>query len=183
MCKMCAGLASLIRPQSLLMRFVFHRGKSMERQVEQYIQGLSDLELIDYTRTATHLPEALEFANIELAGRLLPSDHLKDIDEQLRLRKEVRVEEARIVAAEPLNWEWRIAAFLSGLYFAIPFLLFVPAWHKFRDQGADRKYKEMWVSVLIGFCLQRNQHDAEVRLGRPVTVEVHDTEQVGPCNE
>lgn len=126
----------------------------MERQVEQYIQGLSDLELIDYTRTATHLPEALEFANVELAGRHLPSDHLKDIDEQLRLRKETREEEARVIAAEPLNWEWRIAAFLSGLYFAIPFLLFVPAWRKFRDQSADRKYKEMWISALIGFCLQ-----------------------------
>ena len=122
----------------------------MERQVELYIQGLSDLELVDYTRTATHLPEALEFARIELAGRELSCDHLKDIDEQLRLRKEAREEVARAIAAEPLNWEWRIAAFLCGVYFAIPFLIFVPAWHKFREEGADRKYKEMWVSVLIG---------------------------------
>ena len=122
----------------------------MERQVELYIQGLSDLELVEYTRTATHLPEALEFARIELAGRELPPEHLKDIDEQLRLRKEAREEVARAIAAEPLNWEWRIAAFLCGVYFAIPFLIFVPAWHKFREEGADRKYKEMWVSVLIG---------------------------------
>ena len=122
----------------------------MERQVELYIQGLSDLELVEYTRTATHLPEALEFARIELAGRELPPEHLEDIDEQLRLRKEAREEVARAIAAEPLNWEWRIAAFLCGVYFAIPFLIFVPAWHKFREEGADRKYKEMWVSVLIG---------------------------------
>ena len=126
----------------------------MERQVEQYIQGLSDLELIAYTRTVTHLPEALEFARVELAGRELPSDHLKDIDEQLRLRKEAREEEARTIAAEPLNWEWRIAAFLCGVWFAIPFLVFVPAWRKFREEGANRKYKDMWVSALIGFCLQ-----------------------------
>ena len=122
----------------------------MERQVELYIQGLSDLELVEYTRTTTHLPEALEFARIELAARELPPDHLKDIDEQLRLREEAREEEARVIAAEPLNWEWRIAAFLCGVYFAIPFLIFVPAWHRFREEGAEQKYKEMWACVLIG---------------------------------
>ncbi len=126
----------------------------MERQVEQYIHELSDIELLEYTRTAKHLPEALEFARVELAERHLPSDRLADLDEQLQQREKAREEEARAIAAEPLNWEWRIAAFLSGLYFAIPFLLFVPAWRRFREEGADRKYKEMWVSALIGFCLQ-----------------------------
>ena len=125
----------------------------MERQVELYIQGLSDLALIEYTRTATHLPEALEFARVELAGRHLPSGRLSDLDEQLRQRKKACEEEARTIAAEPLSWEWRIAAFLCGVYFAIPFLLFVPAWRKFREEGAERKYKEMRVSALIGFCL------------------------------
>ncbi len=126
----------------------------MERQVEQYIQGLSDLELLDYTRTAKHLPEALEFARVELAERHLSSERLADLDRQLQQREEARQQQAREIAAEPLNWEWRIAAFLSGLYFAIPFLLFVPAWRGLREEGADRKYKEMWVSALIGFCLQ-----------------------------
>ena len=126
----------------------------MERQVEQYIQGLSDLELLEYTRTAAHLPDALEFAKVELAGRHLPSERLADLDKQLQQRKKARQEQALVIASEPLNWEWRIAAFLSGLYFAIPFLLFVPAWRKLREEGADRKYKEMWVSALIGFCLQ-----------------------------
>ena len=126
----------------------------MERQVEQYIHGLSDVELLDYTRTATHLPEALEFARVELAERHLPSDRIADLDKQLQQRAKEQEEHARTVAAEPLNWEWRIAAFLSGLYFAIPFLLFVPTWHRFRDQGAERKYKEMRTSAVIGFCLQ-----------------------------
>jgi hypothetical protein len=126
----------------------------MERQVEQYIQGLSNLELLEYTRTAAHLPEALEFANVELAERHLPSDCLSGLDKQLQQRAKEREEEARAIAAEPLNWEWRIAAFLCGVYFAIPFLFFVPAWRRFCEEGADRKYKEMWVSALIGFCLQ-----------------------------
>ncbi len=126
----------------------------MERQVEQYIQGLSDLELIEYTRTVTHLPEALEFAKVELAERHLPSDRLSDLDKQLQQRAKEREERALAIAAEPLNWKWRIAAFLCGVYFAIPFLLFVPAWRRFRKEGADRKYKEMWVSALIGFCFQ-----------------------------
>ncbi len=122
----------------------------MERQVELYIHGLSDLELLEYTRTSTHLPEALEFANVELVERHLPVERLTDLEKQLKQRQEAREEEARTIAAEPLNWEWRIAAFLCGVYFAIPFLIFVPAWHKFREEGADRKHKEMWVSVLIG---------------------------------
>jgi hypothetical protein len=126
----------------------------MERQAEDYIHKLSDLELLEYTRTVTHLPEALEFAEIELAERHLPPEKLTDLERQLRQRALEREEHARAVAAEPLHWEWRIACFLSGLYFAIPFLLFVHAWHRFRDEGADRRYKEMWVSALIGFCLQ-----------------------------
>ncbi len=126
----------------------------MERQVEQYIHGLSDVELLEYTRTVTHLPEALEFAKIELAERHFSSDRLTDLDEQLQQRAEEHEEQARVVAAEPLNWEWRIACFLCGLYLAIPFLLFVPAWHKFRDEGAECRYRQMWISVLIGFCLQ-----------------------------
>ncbi|KPK43134.1 MAG: hypothetical protein AMJ65_06650 [Phycisphaerae bacterium SG8_4] len=87
----------------------------MERQVELYIQGLSDLELLEYTRTPTHLPEALEFANVELAERHLPAELLTALEKQLKQRQEAREEEARAIAAEPLNWEWRIAAFLCGV--------------------------------------------------------------------
>jgi len=126
----------------------------MERQVEDFIHGLSDLDLLEYTMTVSHLPEALEFARVELAERHLPPETLTDLDKQLQQIAKEREEHAREVAAEPLHWEWRIACFLSGLYCAIPFLLFVPAWHGFRDEGADRKYKEMWVSTVIGFCLQ-----------------------------
>jgi hypothetical protein len=122
--------------------------------VEQYIQSLSDLDLLEYTRTTAHLPEALEFARVELAERHLSSECLVDLDKQLQQRRQAREQQARAIAAEPLNWEWRIAAFLSGLYLAVPFLLFVPAWRRFKDQGADQKYKEMWISALIGFCLQ-----------------------------
>lgn len=126
----------------------------MERQVEDYIHGLSDLELLEYTRTATHLPEALEFAREELTDRHLSPERIADLEKQLRQRAKERQELAMAIANEPLHWEWRIACFLSGLYFAIPFLLFVPAWHRFRDEGADRRYKEMWISTAIGFCLQ-----------------------------
>ena len=62
----------------------------MERQVEDYIHGLSDLELLEYTRTATHLPEALEFAQVELAERHLPPDRLTDLEKQLQQRAKER---------------------------------------------------------------------------------------------
>lgn len=126
----------------------------MERQVEQFIQSLSDLDLLDYTRTETHLPEALEFAAIELAERHLPSSRLADLGRQLQERAKAREEEAQAKAAEPLIWEWRLAVFLCGLYFGIPLVFFVPSWLKFRDEGAHRKCKDMWVYALIGFCLQ-----------------------------
>jgi hypothetical protein len=126
----------------------------MERQVEQFIQSLTDLDLLEYTRTPTHLPEALEFARIELADRHLSNDRLADLEQQLREKARAREEQAKAFAAEPLIWEWRLAVFLSGIYFGIPLLFFIPTWLKFRDEGADRKYKEMWHYALIGFCMQ-----------------------------
>lgn len=126
----------------------------MDRQVEDYIHGLSDLELLEYARTTTHLPDALEFAREELTDRHLSQGRMAYLEKQLQQRAKEREELALAVANEPLHWEWRIACFLSGLYCAIPFLLFVPAWHRFRDEGADCRYKQMWISTAIGFCLQ-----------------------------
>lgn len=126
----------------------------MERQVERYIHNLPDIDLLVYTRTETHLPEALEFARIELADRRFTAEHLAEIEEQLRQRRFEQEQAVRAVAAEPLSLEWRIAVFLSGLYCGIPLLFFYPAWRRFREQGADKKFRDMWVYALIGFCLQ-----------------------------
>lgn len=126
----------------------------MERQVEEYIQSLSDIDLLEYTRTETHLSEALEFAKIELAGRHLTSDRLFALEKQLEQREKAREEEARAVASEPLSFDWRLAVFLCGIYCGIPLLLFIPAWCRFRNEGARRKNKEMWIFALAGFCIQ-----------------------------
>jgi hypothetical protein len=126
----------------------------MERQVEKYIHNLPDVDLLDYTRTKTHLPEALEFARIELADRHFTPGHISELEELLRQREKQREEAAQAVAAEPLSFEWRLAVFLSGLYSGIPLVLFYPAWRKFHEQNADQKFKDMWVYALIGFCLQ-----------------------------
>jgi len=126
----------------------------METQVEKYIHNLLDVDLLGYTRNRTHLPEALEFARIEMADRHFTPKHLSDLEQQLQQREKEREEAAQVVAAEPLSLEWRIAVFLSGLYSGIPLVLFYHSWRKFRDKGADRKFKDMWVYALIGFCLQ-----------------------------
>lgn len=126
----------------------------MERQVEDYIQGLSDIDLLEYTRTDTHLPEALEFAKIELAGRHLTSDRLAALEKQLEQREKAREEEARAVASEPLSFYWRLAVFLCAIYCGIPLLLFIPDWCRFRREGARQKNKDMWVFALAGFCIQ-----------------------------
>ena len=126
----------------------------MERQVEEYIQSLSDIDLLVYTRTDTHFPEALEFAKVELAGRHLTSDRLAALEKQLEQREKAREEEARAVASEPLSFDWRLAVFLCGIYCGIPLLLFIPAWRRFRKEGARRKNKDMCIFALAGFCLQ-----------------------------
>ena len=126
----------------------------METQVEKYIHNLPDVDLLGYTRTSTHLPEALEFARIEMADRHFTPEHLNDLERQLQQREKEREEAAQVAAAEPLSFEWRLAVFLSGLYSGIPLLFFYPAWRKFREHGADRKFKDMWIYALIGFCLQ-----------------------------
>ncbi len=126
----------------------------MEKQVEKYIHNLPDVDLLKYTRTKTHLSEALEFARIEMADRHFTSEHLSGLEQQLRQREKEREETTQAVAAEPLSFEWRLAVFLSGLYTGIPLVFFYPAWRKFREKSADRKFKDMWVYALIGLCCQ-----------------------------
>ncbi len=126
----------------------------MERQVEKYIQGLSDIDLLEYTRTETHLPEALEFARVELADRHLTAEHLAELERQLQQREKARAEHAQAVASEPLSSKWRLAVFLSGLCLGLPLLFFIPAWLRFREEQAHQKDKDMRVYALIGFCLQ-----------------------------
>lgn len=126
----------------------------MERQVEKYIHNLPDLDLLEYTKIKTHLPEALEFARVELTDRHFTSEHVINLEQQLRQREKEQEEAAQAVAAEPLSFEWRLAIFLCGLYSGIPLVFFYPAWRKFREKGEDRKLKDMWVYALIGFCCQ-----------------------------
>ena len=126
----------------------------MERQVEKYIHNMPDADLLQYTRTKTHLPEALDFARIELADRHFTPEHISNLEQQLRQRAKALEETAQAVAAEPLSFEWRLAVFLCGLYSGIPLVFFYPAWRKFREKGTDRKFKDMWIYALIGFCCQ-----------------------------
>jgi hypothetical protein len=84
----------------------------MERQVETYIHNLPDVELLDYTKTQTHLPEALEFAQIELADRHFTPEHIHELEEQLQQRDLKRQEAARAAASRPRSFEWRIAVFI-----------------------------------------------------------------------
>ena len=126
----------------------------MERQVEQFIHSLSDLDLLEYTRTAKHLPESLEFARIELSDRHLAVARIAQLDEQLHQREEAARQAAEVRAAEPLPWEYRVGVFVCGLYLGLPLIFFFHTWRRFRDEGFSKKYKDMWVSALVGFCLQ-----------------------------
>ena len=126
----------------------------MERQVEDYIKSLSDVDLLEYTRCKTHLPEALEFAQIELNYRSLSPEKIAKLDEQLQQRARQAEEEAHAIAVEPLPTKWRIIVFLCGIYFGIPLLFLIPAWFRLREEGAYRQSKDMCIYAAAGFCTQ-----------------------------
>lgn len=126
----------------------------MEREVEDFIQNLPDVDLIEYTHTKIHLPEAVDFAKAELAKRRLPANVVTKLNEEVHARIKAREEQIREIASERLSGKLRILAFLSGLYFVIPLLFFIPAWLKFREEGSEQKCKDICIFAAAGFVLQ-----------------------------
>jgi hypothetical protein len=126
----------------------------MEREVEDFIQNLPNIDLIEYTHNKMHLPDAIQFAKCELARRKLSPEQLASLDKELHERRKKREEKIREIASEPLPPKWRVAVFLSGLYFAFPLIFFVPAWLRFREQGSEQKCKDMCTFALVGLVIQ-----------------------------
>lgn len=126
----------------------------MEREVEDFIQNLPDVDLLEYTHTKVHLPEAVDFAKAELARRRLPLEKITKLNSELQTRIKAREEQLRETVSERLGGKLRILVFLSGLYFAIPLLFFIPAWLKFRDDGSEQKCRDMIIFAAAGFAVQ-----------------------------
>jgi hypothetical protein len=128
----------------------------MKKEIEQYILNLSDIDLLEYVKTGTesYTPEAIAFAEQELSRRGVTGNLLRAHEEQLAKRIDERKEEAKATSMEPLGTGYRIAVFLCGLFFGIPLLLFVPSWLRFREEGAKRKNRDMWLFALAGVALQ-----------------------------
>jgi hypothetical protein len=128
----------------------------MKKEIEQHIRNLSDIDLLEYIKTGTeaYAPEAVAFAEQELSGRGITGDPLRALEEQLAKRTDERKEEAKATATKPLGTGWRIAVFLCGVFFGIPLLLFVPSYLRFREEGAKRKNRDMWLFALAGLALQ-----------------------------
>ena len=125
----------------------------MEREVEDFIQNLSDIDLFEYIRCKTHLPEALQFAKVEFAKRKIPQDRVNKLKRELQARIKAREEEIREMVSEPLPCKLRIPVFLSGLCLGIPLLFFVPAWLRFRNEDLEQKCKDMYIFAAIGFVI------------------------------
>ena len=125
----------------------------MEREVEDFIKNLSDIDLLEYTHTKIHLPEAIDFAKVELARRKLSPEEITALNDELHARIKAREEQIREITSEPLSGKWRIAFFLCGLYFAIPLIFFMPAWCKFRKEGYEQKCRDMCVFTAAGFIV------------------------------
>lgn len=121
----------------------------MDQEIEEHIRSLSDIELLEYTKMDTYLPEALDYARQELAKRRLEPDQLTALENELLSEALL----AKEIEKKPLSNFWRISVFLCGLFFGLPLIIFIPVWLRLQDQGARRKQKEMWIIGLIGLAL------------------------------
>ncbi len=126
----------------------------MEREVEDFIQKLSDIDLIEYTHTKIHLPEAVYFAKVELAKRKIPPETMKKLNDKWHARIRAREEEIRHIASETLPGKLKILVFLCGLCIALPLLFFIPAWCKYQNEGSEQKCKDMYIFGGAGFAIQ-----------------------------
>ena len=84
----------------------------MEREVEDFIQKLSDIDLIEYTHTKIHIPEAVYFAKVELAKRKIPPEIMKKLNDEWHERIKAQEAEIRHIASEPLPGKMKILVFL-----------------------------------------------------------------------
>ena len=126
----------------------------MEREVEDFIQNLSDLDLIEYTHTKIHLPEAVYFAKTELTRRNLPPETINKLNEDFHARIKAREEQIRQTASKPLPNKLKILVFLCGLYFVLPLILLLPIWCRFQKEGSEQKCKDIYIFAGAGFTLQ-----------------------------
>lgn len=126
----------------------------MQKEVEQHIRILSNIDLLEYTKSKTYRAEAIEFAKEELSKRELSSNQLAALEHKLEQRAKTQTMEMEAAASDPLPTGWRVAIFLCGLFLGIPLLLFLPAWFRFREEGARRKNRDMWIFALVGLGLQ-----------------------------
>lgn len=126
----------------------------MEREVEDFIQKLSDIDLIEYTHTKIHLPEAVYFAKVELAKRKIPPETLKKLNDEWHEKIKAQEAEIRHIASEPLPGKLKILVFLCGLYLALPLLFFIPIWCKYQNEGSEQKCRDMYIFAGAGFILQ-----------------------------
>ena len=127
----------------------------MKKEVEEHIRNLPDVDLLEYVTTGTdaYTSEAVEFARNELSRRGIVGDALDALEKQMEERIERRAEEEQSTATEPLSTGWRTSVFLCGLFLGLPLLLLIPSWLRFRDEGAKRKNRDMWVFALAGAAI------------------------------
>ena len=126
----------------------------MEQEVEDFIKGLSNIDLLEYTHTRLHLPEALYFAKVELAKRKLSPETMQELNNQWHARIRAREEELRHIASEPLPCKFKAVVFFCGLYLAFPLLFFIPIWCKYQKEGYEQKCKDIYIFAGAGLFLQ-----------------------------
>jgi hypothetical protein len=121
-------------------------------QTQDYIKALSDAALIEYVREGIYEPEAIVFAQSEIARRNIEPGIVQDLaaaaDQQIADR---RIDDA-LAAKSPLSRKGRLLAFLGGccgLIFLPPLL----AATIFEGLGHERKKNEVWKFTFIGFAV------------------------------
>jgi hypothetical protein len=111
--------------------------------VREYISGLSDADLIEYSLNTDYEPDAITFARQEIDRRKLSPEDVAVLEAEANQRIELRQREIAAAAERPLSKSGKTLAFVSGfiiLFGNFPRFL---ANTKFETKGELRKVREV----------------------------------------
>jgi len=139
-------------------------------EVQDYIRSLSDEDLFAYSRArpGEYEAEAIAFAKQELAQRHLTPQQIADLEQSTDSLQVSAESEAAQASAIPLEWSWRILAFLYGLSCTLfllngrvglvaevlGFAMVAACSLRLREHGFRTKLRQLWICLIVGFLVQ-----------------------------
>jgi hypothetical protein len=122
-------------------------------QTRDYISNLSDQDLINYLAEGIYEPDAIAFAQEEMARRNLDSQKLGELQAAAYTHVAKQADNLEAVAAKRLGIVHRLLAMLLGAFILglFPIMIYVIWRDGLRDRGEWRKTRDLNFFVIAGF--------------------------------